>query len=218
MSGAGSSRRRHSEHSNHSGPSGNSHGDREHGGLGFGRRRNGRPGSGFASRGHGSRRAAFLASSLAAVAVTGALTYAALPGSPASATPAPVRAEPSAAPFGASCRIAVERSQVVSYCHNPYAQPDLVRLHTECGRWWDIDGDSAPVEVGPAETVRLTSRCWKEVADAWVSHAYVPEPPLLPVRPGGSVPLEGSVPRKGAPAPLEGPVPPDSGLSPAPAP
>ncbi|MGR8011337.1 hypothetical protein [Streptomyces hypolithicus] len=75
-----------------------------------------------------------------------------------------------AVPFGSSCRTAVQGSRVVAYCHNPYPETDLVRLHIECDRWWDIDTDAAPVEVGPAQTVRLTDRCWKEVRMAWVSH------------------------------------------------
>ncbi|MFE0103006.1 hypothetical protein [Streptomyces sp. NPDC059009] len=73
-------------------------------------------------------------------------------------------------PFGAECRNAVEGSRVVAYCHNPYPDTDRVRLHIECDRWWDIDTDAAPVEAGPAQTVRLTGRCWKEVRSAWVSH------------------------------------------------
>ncbi|MGX1884139.1 hypothetical protein [Streptomyces sp. NPDC055287] len=72
--------------------------------------------------------------------------------------------------FGSTCRTTVEGSRVVAYCHNPYPVSDLVRLHTECDRWWDIDADGSPVEVGPAQTVRLTDRCWKEVRTAWVSH------------------------------------------------
>jgi hypothetical protein len=73
-------------------------------------------------------------------------------------------------PFGASCRSRIFGSQVVGYCFNPYADPDRVRLHIECARWWDIDSDSAPVEAGPAQTVRLTGRCWKEVRSVWFSH------------------------------------------------
>ncbi|MBT2395048.1 hypothetical protein [Streptomyces sp. ISL-100] len=72
--------------------------------------------------------------------------------------------------FGSTCRTTVEGSRVVAYCHNPYPESDLVQLHTECERWWDIDADGSPVEVGPAQTVRLTDRCWKEVRAAWVSH------------------------------------------------
>ncbi|MFI6036691.1 hypothetical protein ACIBBD_21475 [Streptomyces sp. NPDC051315] len=73
-------------------------------------------------------------------------------------------------PFGAECRVAVQGSHVVAHCHNPYADTDRVRLHIECARWWDLDTDGAPVDAGPAMTVRLTGRCWKEVATAWVSH------------------------------------------------
>ncbi|MGW6710477.1 hypothetical protein ACWGDE_37070 [Streptomyces sp. NPDC054956] len=72
--------------------------------------------------------------------------------------------------FGADCDTEIEGSQVVAYCHNKYPQTDLVRLHVECDRWWDVDGDGAAVAVGPAGRVELTSRCWKEVRSAWVSH------------------------------------------------
>ncbi|KUL60066.1 MULTISPECIES: hypothetical protein [unclassified Streptomyces] len=74
-------------------------------------------------------------------------------------------------PFGSECRTGISGSNVVAYCHNPYPETDHVRLHVECDRWWDIDVDGAPVAAGPAETVRLTGRCWKEVRSAWVSHA-----------------------------------------------
>ncbi|WP_447036585.1 hypothetical protein [Streptomyces sp. DSM 118878] len=73
-------------------------------------------------------------------------------------------------PFGSECRTGISGSNVVAYCHNPYPETDHVRLHVECDRWWDIDVDSAPTAAGPAETVRLTGRCWKEVRSAWVSH------------------------------------------------
>ncbi|MGW0334034.1 hypothetical protein ACWD0J_19550 [Streptomyces sp. NPDC003011] len=73
-------------------------------------------------------------------------------------------------PFGATCRSRVTGSQVTAYCHNPYPQADRVSLHIECARWWDVDGDGAPVVAGPAQTVRLTGRCWKEVRSVWVSH------------------------------------------------
>jgi len=76
-------------------------------------------------------------------------------------------------PFGAACRTAVSGSHVVAYCHNPYVDIDRVRLHIACARWWDIDTDSAPVDVEPALTVRLTGRCWKEVGSAWISHQKV---------------------------------------------
>ncbi|MGV9883092.1 hypothetical protein [Streptomyces sp. NPDC003006] len=77
---------------------------------------------------------------------------------------------PKPRPFGSECRTGVTGSGVIAYCHNPYPETDRVRLHVECDRWWDIDVDSAPVEAGPAQTVRLTGRCWKEVRSAWVSH------------------------------------------------
>jgi hypothetical protein len=73
-------------------------------------------------------------------------------------------------PFGAECRTAVQGSHVIAYCHNPYVDTDRVRLHIECARWWDLDTDGAPVDAGPAMTVRLTGRCWKEVGSVWVSH------------------------------------------------
>ncbi|MFD5819338.1 hypothetical protein ACFV06_37205 [Streptomyces sp. NPDC059618] len=73
-------------------------------------------------------------------------------------------------PFGADCRITLTGSHVVVYCHNPYVGTDRVALHVECARWWDIDSDSDPVDVGPAMTVRLTGRCWKEIRRAWVTH------------------------------------------------
>ncbi|MDQ8701812.1 hypothetical protein RCO28_04800 [Streptomyces sp. LHD-70] len=73
-------------------------------------------------------------------------------------------------PFGADCRVRQAGSNVVAYCHNPYPEADRVALHIECRRWWDIDTDTARVAAGPAMTVRLAGRCWKEVGSAWVSH------------------------------------------------
>ncbi|CAL9415433.1 hypothetical protein SUDANB15_01734 [Streptomyces sp. enrichment culture] len=72
--------------------------------------------------------------------------------------------------FGAACRIRVDGSHVTAYCHNPYPATDHVSLHVECVRWWDLDSDGSPVAAGPAQTVELTGRCWKEVRSAWVSH------------------------------------------------
>ncbi|MFF9690925.1 hypothetical protein [Streptomyces sp. NPDC014623] len=106
--------------------------------------------------------AAVVAGLLAPVAVSAAGRA----GSGAAAPPAP---EPG--PSGAECRTTVAGSQVVAYCHNPYPTTDLVRLHTECARWWDVDADGAAVAVQPGRTVRLEDRCWKEVGSAWVSHA-----------------------------------------------
>ncbi|MET9321472.1 hypothetical protein ABZX75_14975 [Streptomyces sp. NPDC003038] len=91
---------------------------------------------------------------------------------------AEIPAEPPAQPapsasrdlFGADCDTEIEGSQVTAYCHNGYPETDLVRLHVECDRWWDVDGDSAAVAIGPAGRVELVSRCWKEVRSAWVSH------------------------------------------------
>ncbi|MFD0058787.1 hypothetical protein ACFVHR_34235 [Streptomyces sp. NPDC127168] len=75
--------------------------------------------------------------------------------------------------FGSACRVRVVDSDVTAHCHNPYPATDSVRLHVECVRWWDLDSDAAPVEAGPAQTVRLDGRCWKEVRSAWVSHRRV---------------------------------------------
>ncbi|MFE9555940.1 hypothetical protein ACFYMW_27570 [Streptomyces sp. NPDC006692] len=86
--------------------------------------------------------------------------------------PAPPAAPPE--PFGADCQTSVRGSHVTAYCHNPYPDADRVRLHTDCALWWDIDADAAPVEVGPAQTVRLTDRCWKDVRAVWVTHEKAP--------------------------------------------
>ncbi|MET9469727.1 hypothetical protein ABZY44_34045 [Streptomyces sp. NPDC006544] len=100
------------------------------------------------------------------------------PGERAAVDPAQIPAEPPVQParpaarelFGADCDTSIEGSRVVAYCHNGYPETDLVRLHVECDRWWDVDGDGAAVAVGPAGRAELTSRCWKEVRSAWVSH------------------------------------------------
>ncbi|MGW8061386.1 hypothetical protein ACVV2G_03670 [Streptomyces ziwulingensis] len=76
-----------------------------------------------------------------------------------------------AEPFGAACRVRVDHSDVTAHCHNPYPRTDHVRLHIECARWWDLDSDGPAVPAGPAQTVRLDGRCWKDVRAAWVSHA-----------------------------------------------
>jgi len=72
--------------------------------------------------------------------------------------------------FGASCRTLVQGSVVTAHCQNPYPRTDRVRLHVECERWWDVDTDSAPVEVGPADYAKVTGRCWKEIRSAWITH------------------------------------------------
>ncbi|GAB2737741.1 hypothetical protein [Streptomyces bullii] len=109
-----------------------------------------------------------------------ALPHARGPAAPSASQHARVAAAPPAArsasqpaaaePFGAACRIRVHGSQVTAYCHNPYPDTDRVSLHVECARWWDLDIDSAPADAGPAQTVRLTGRCWKEVGSVWVGH------------------------------------------------
>lgn len=84
----------------------------------------------------------------------------------------PVRpAQPAARElFGADCDTEILGSQVIANCHNGYPETDVVRLHVECDRWWDVDGDGAAVAIGPAGRADLTGRCWKEVRSAWVSH------------------------------------------------
>lgn len=72
--------------------------------------------------------------------------------------------------YEADCRTVLDGSTATAYCHNRYPGTDRVRLHVECDRWWDVDVDSAPVEVGPAGYVQLTDRCWKEIRAVWVSH------------------------------------------------
>ncbi|GAA1368096.1 hypothetical protein [Streptomyces beijiangensis] len=108
--------------------------------------------------------------------LTAGLALAALTAAPSGErAAAAVRQAPAAVtapePFGADCRTTVEGSHVVAYCHNPYPDSDRVELHVECARWWDIDADGRPVEVGPAQTVRLTDRCWKEIRAVWITHA-----------------------------------------------
>ncbi|WP_329277334.1 hypothetical protein [Streptomyces sp. NBC_00691] len=105
------------------------------------------------------------------------------------AAPAPAEELPAATPagepenFGASCRTVVQGSTVTAHCQNPYPGTDRVRLHVECERWWDIDSDSAPVEVGPADYGELTGRCWKEVRSAWITHQPADQAPdPTPVR------------------------------------
>ncbi|OEJ49238.1 hypothetical protein AR457_26850 [Streptomyces agglomeratus] len=115
-----------------------------------------------------NRRAAAGALALFAVAALAAPAVAERPSGPGRGHGG--EAAPKVALFGSTCRTSVRGSRVVAYCHNPYPVSDIVRLHTECDRWWDIDADGSPVEVGPAQTVRLTDRCWKEVRRAWVSH------------------------------------------------
>ncbi|MEU1216313.1 hypothetical protein ACFYSH_31805 [Streptomyces sp. NPDC005791] len=82
---------------------------------------------------------------------------------------APVAPEPE--PSGSECRTSVDGSRVIAYCHNPYPTTDLVQLHTECARWWDVDADGGTVAVQPGRTVKLEDRCWKEVGSAWISHS-----------------------------------------------
>ncbi|MET9590481.1 hypothetical protein ABZY45_05860 [Streptomyces sp. NPDC006516] len=103
---------------------------------------------------------------IAGIAAPVAVSAANRAGSGASAPLAP---EPG--PSGSECRTSVEGSRVTAYCHNPYPSTDVVRLHTECARWWDVDADSSAVAVQPGRTVKLEDRCWKEVGSVWVSHS-----------------------------------------------
>ncbi|HBF80027.1 MAG TPA: hypothetical protein DD420_08885 [Streptomyces sp.] len=106
----------------------------------------------------------------AAVAVAGLLAPVAVSAASRAAGEGAASAPPSPEPSGAECRTTVDGSRVVAYCHNPYPATDLVQLHTECARWWDVDADAEAVAVQPGRTVRLEDRCWKEVGRAWVSH------------------------------------------------
>ncbi|WP_030204916.1 hypothetical protein [Streptomyces bikiniensis] len=125
---------------------------------------------------HAIRRGAGAFASVA-VLLTGVALAAEVRAAPAPAgeRPAPAAEEPEN--FGASCRTDVEGSRVTAHCQNPYPRTDRVRLHVECERWWDVDTDSAPVDVGPADYAQLTGRCWKEVRAAWITHQPAdPEP------------------------------------------
>ncbi|MFI5621090.1 hypothetical protein [Streptomyces sp. NPDC051567] len=92
--------------------------------------------------------------------------------------PAELPAEPPVQPrpptgaqlFGADCDTEIDGSQVTAHCHNGYPRTDLLRLHVECDRWWDVDVDGAAVALDPAGRTELVGRCWKEVRSAWVSH------------------------------------------------
>ncbi|MFE6063505.1 hypothetical protein [Streptomyces sp. NPDC056431] len=120
-----------------------------------------------------------------AVLLTGIAVAAEVRAAPAPAEERPVTAPAAEEPenFGASCRTVVQGSTVTAHCQNPYPRADRVRLHVECERWWDIDSDSAPVEVGPADYGKITGRCWKEVRSAWITHQPADQAPdPTPVR------------------------------------
>ncbi|MGW7367816.1 hypothetical protein ACWGI8_31430 [Streptomyces sp. NPDC054841] len=84
------------------------------------------------------------------------------------------RGESAPQPFGADCSVYVEGSRATAYCHNPYLDTDRIQLHVECERWWDVDADSKPVDLGPTERAELSERCWKEIRTVWVSHLRRP--------------------------------------------
>ncbi|MEF9882143.1 hypothetical protein [Streptomyces sp. P9-A4] len=132
------------------------------------------------ARGHG-----FGAFATVVVLITGIALAAEVRAAPAPAEDVPATAPAAVEPedFGASCRTVVQGSRVTAHCQNPYPRTDRVRLHVECDRWWDVDTDSAPMEVGPADYAQVSGRCWKEVRSAWVTHQpadLAPEP--APVR------------------------------------
>ncbi|MEU9865909.1 hypothetical protein AB0D99_34100 [Streptomyces sp. NPDC047971] len=124
------------------------------------------------------RRAAALAS--AAVLLAGLAVAAEVRAAPGPAEDAPPAVAQEPEDFGASCRTVVEGSRVTAYCHNPYPDTDRVRLHVECDRWWDVDTDSAPVDVDATAYVQLSGRCWKEVRTAWLTHQRVEPAPRTP--------------------------------------
>ncbi|MFD0428696.1 hypothetical protein ACFQ60_14535 [Streptomyces zhihengii] len=83
----------------------------------------------------------------------------------------PLTAQRRTAPvYRADCRTEIDGSTVTAYCHNPNPGADRVRLHVECDRWWDVDADTAAVDLFPAGYAELTQRCWKEIRAVWVSH------------------------------------------------
>ncbi|MGY0023015.1 hypothetical protein [Streptomyces sp. cg35] len=114
-----------------------------------------------------------IAPALTALVLLVALPYDAASDTPEKSGHARVAAK-KPGPFGAGCRVRVDGTRVSATCHNQYPEVDRVALHIECDPWWDIDTDSAPAEVGPAQTVRLDGRCWKDVRIAWVSHRKAP--------------------------------------------
>jgi hypothetical protein len=106
-----------------------------------------------------------------AIALVTALPYDAMPYMHGKHTASRAGETPDPQPSGSDCRVTVTGSDVVAHCHNPYPDTDHVSLHIECGHWWDLDTDTAPVEAGPAMTVRLAGRCWESVRSAWITHA-----------------------------------------------
>ncbi|MEV8585993.1 hypothetical protein [Streptomyces sp. NPDC051180] len=117
-------------------------------------------------------RQGFGAFATVAVLLTGIAVADEVRTAPAPAEDLPAAAPPAAEPvvFEASCRTLVEGSRVTAHCQNPYPRSDRVSLHVECERWWDVDTDSASVDIGPADYAKITGRCWKEVRAAWVTH------------------------------------------------
>ncbi|WP_236239320.1 hypothetical protein [Streptomyces sp. CC228A] len=117
------------------------------------------------------RRAAALLAALAALLPAGSAAAEPAETAPAAASRTASRdGGPAAEEQTARCGTTVEGSRVTAYCHNPYPRTDRVQLHVECARWWDLDVDSAPVDVAPTAHVQLTERCWKEVRAVWLTH------------------------------------------------
>ncbi|MBY8887503.1 hypothetical protein K7472_22055 [Streptomyces sp. PTM05] len=67
------------------------------------------------------------------------------------------------------CFTAVHGSTAVADCQNPDPDTAHVALHIACRRWWDPATDTVPAAVGPAQTVTLTGRCWKEIRAVWTT-------------------------------------------------
>ncbi|GAA1884360.1 hypothetical protein [Streptantibioticus ferralitis] len=88
---------------------------------------------------------------------------------PSAAHAVPGADSPSGAAPGTQCRTQIRGSAGTAVCHNPDPAVVHVRLHIVCRRWWDPATDTRPVPVGPAQTVTLTGRCWKEIRSVWIT-------------------------------------------------
>ncbi|MCQ4083372.1 hypothetical protein NGB36_22890 [Streptomyces sp. RB6PN25] len=80
---------------------------------------------------------------------------------------APAPGGPAAA--GPQCYTATQGSTAAAACHNPDPEQVWLRLHIRCARWWDPSVDTAAATVGPAQTIVLSGRCWKEIRAVWVT-------------------------------------------------
>ncbi|MGW7005680.1 hypothetical protein ACWGCW_23460 [Streptomyces sp. NPDC054933] len=88
---------------------------------------------------------------------------------PPAAHATPAAGAPSAGASGTQCRTRVHGSTGTVVCHNPDPVVVRVQLHIACARWWDPATDTRPVPVGPAQTVTLAGRCWKEIRSIWIT-------------------------------------------------